>query len=570
MVSPVAPAAPPRGRLGRLGRWSWETWVFAAALVCGAGLILYAGRRLGFYYDEWQYIQFRRGGDLSTYLEPHNGHLSVIPVAIYKLLFATVGLDHYWPYRLVLLAFHLTSCVLAFTLVRRRLGDRAALIVGLLLVIMATSAENLVWAFQLDFMGSVASGVGAFLLLDRPSRRNDRWVCVLLAVSLGCSSLGVPFLLGVAVELALQPQRRRQLWIVAIPGALFGLWLLKYGTSGQIQRENLAATTQYVADAASAAAACIVGLPAWGQTLLVGGAAGVAILRRGDAVAPPPSPRLAGYAVTILTFWTLTALSRAQLHEPGAPRYLYIGALMLMLIAVWLLPRPRAWSPWATATVAVLLAFVLLGNGYRLRDAERFFRGIWEPLRASLAAYEVAGSAADPSSAPIVPAWPNLTAGPYLAAVRDNGSPTGGVRWLLRASESQRQVADRQLVAAEGVGVRPVASAPVRTGSQPVVEAAEGARLARSARCVAFSPQTRAGALTLRVRPGEALAIRAASGGGVALTTRRFAEQFTGDAGTVSGGKSALLRIPADRAPAIAWHVRIASAQPLRVCGAGA
>ncbi|MGB2712461.1 MAG: hypothetical protein WBC33_13215, partial [Conexibacter sp.] len=440
------PATP--ARAGRRG-WSWETWVFAAALVCGAALILYAGRRLGFYYDEWQYVQFRRGGDLDTYLDPHNGHLSLIPVAIYKALFATIGIDHYWPYRVVLLAVHLTTCVLLYVLVRRRLGDRAALIAGLLLVIMATSSENLIWAFQLDFVASVAAGLGAFALLDRPSRRNDLWACALIVVSLACSSLGVPFLLGVAVELLLQPQRRRQLWIVAIPGALFGLWLLGYGASGQLLRENLGLTTQYVADAATAAAACIVGLPGWGQALLVGGAAAVAILRRANPLAPPPSPRLAAFVVTILTFWTLTALSRGQLHEPGAPRYLYIGAVMLMLIAAWLLPRPRAWSGWATATVAVLLAFVLLGNGYRLRDSERFFRAIWEPLRGSLAAFEVAGAAADPAAAPIVPAWPNLTAGPYLAAVRDNGSPTGGATWLARAYESQRLTADAQLVQVE-------------------------------------------------------------------------------------------------------------------------
>ena len=34
----------------------------------------------------------RRGGSLSTYLRPHNGHFSLVPLAIYKLLFATTGI----------------------------------------------------------------------------------------------------------------------------------------------------------------------------------------------------------------------------------------------------------------------------------------------------------------------------------------------------------------------------------------------------------------------------------------------------------------------------------------------
>jgi len=552
----------PAGR----GSWSWETWIFAAALICSAGLILYAGRRMGFYYDEWQYLQFRRGGDLGTYLDPHNGHLSLIPVAIYKLLFATIGIDHYWPYRVVLLIFHLTTCVLLFVLVRRRLGDRAALIAGLLLVLMASSSENLLWAFQLDFVGSIAAGLGAFVMLDRPSRRNDRWACVLVIVSLACSSLGVAFLIGVAVELLLEPYRRRQLWIVVLPGALFGLWLLGWGDGGQLMRENLGAMTQYVADSASAVAAGIFGLPSWGQVLLVGGAVAVAVLRRGDPLAPIPSPRLAGLVVTILTFWSLTALSRAQLHEPDAPRYLYLGAVMLMLIVASLLPRPRTWSGWMTATTIVLLGFILLGNAYRLRDAERFFRGIWEPLRGSLAAFEVAGTHTPPTMAPNSPSWPNLTAGPYLAAVRDNGSPTGGGAWLIHASERQRQIADAQLVAAEAIDARPVDAAPISSGAAPDVEQPASGTVRAGTSCVRFAPTASDGALTLQLRPGASIAIEAADRAPASVQVRRFADELTSLTTAVAGGSTAVLATVLDGAPTVPWHVRITSSGRVRVC----
>ncbi len=60
-----------------------------AVLLCGCGvLLLYAGRHLTFFYDEWSFILQRRGGGVDTYLNPHNGHLVLFSVIIYKLLFA--------------------------------------------------------------------------------------------------------------------------------------------------------------------------------------------------------------------------------------------------------------------------------------------------------------------------------------------------------------------------------------------------------------------------------------------------------------------------------------------------
>ena len=94
--------------------------------VCAAGL-LYAGRALTFYYDEWDFVQGRRGWTVDTFLQPHNEHLSLVPVAIFKLLFVTAGLDHYWVYRAVNVGFHLICVALLYVLARRRLGPWLAL-----------------------------------------------------------------------------------------------------------------------------------------------------------------------------------------------------------------------------------------------------------------------------------------------------------------------------------------------------------------------------------------------------------------------------------------------------------
>src|SRR5436305_3106217 len=47
--------------------------LFAAAVV-----LLYAGRHLTFFYDEWDYVLGRRGSSVAAYLDPHNGHLSAV------------------------------------------------------------------------------------------------------------------------------------------------------------------------------------------------------------------------------------------------------------------------------------------------------------------------------------------------------------------------------------------------------------------------------------------------------------------------------------------------------------
>jgi hypothetical protein len=556
----------------RLRLPSVELTILVAALAVGSVLILWAGRRLGFYYDEWMYLQYRRGGSIDTYLEGHNGHLSVIPIAIYKALFATIGTDHYWPYRVVLLIEHLICCVLLYVLVGRRLGARAALVPVLLLVIMANSADNLLWAFQLDFVGSVAAGLGAWVLLDRPSPRGDRWACVLVAVSIGFSSLGIAVLAGVAVELLLDRRRRRQLWIVVIPGVLYAIWHLGYGSASDIRRDNLSLLTQYLVDSASGAAGAVSGLAiSWGGIVLASAIAAVAIARRENTLAPAPSPRFAGVVVTALTFWTLTGLSRGHLGEPAAPRYLYFGGVLLMLAAAWMLPRPRRWGAWMTTTVGILLLAILLANAYRLRDASRYLRGVWEPTRAQLAGLEVAGpSNVDPAFPPTA-RQPQLAAGTYLAAVTDNGSPTGGLAWLRTAPEISRQQADATLAASEGVTVTPSANGAATSNGNaaPTVETSNAGSATASGSCVVFTPQRTGGTVDLTVRAGEALALTAGRAD-AAVQVRRFADNYVVTPSAVAAGTTGLLRTVADNAPDSPWRVRLTSRARVRACSVDA
>lgn len=117
----------PRRALTRL-RPATLTWIaLALLLLVAAAFLFYETRGTTFWFDEWSWVLDRRGGDLDTFLKPHNEHLSLIPVAIYKLLFATVGLEHYGLYRAMVIAAHLGSAVLVFVYASRRVGSVPAL-----------------------------------------------------------------------------------------------------------------------------------------------------------------------------------------------------------------------------------------------------------------------------------------------------------------------------------------------------------------------------------------------------------------------------------------------------------
>ncbi len=217
--------------------------------MCGA--ILWLSRSFNFYFDEWSFI-LPADSSWTVYLQPHNEHPVMITRLIYAVLLDTVGMRSYIPYMAVLLALHAASVVLLFELIRRRAGDAVALAAALLLLVLGAAWENLLWAFQMAFVGSVACGLGALLVMDASPRR--MWLAIpFLFGSLMFSGIGLFFLVAAAVWLVLTPGRRRDLaWLAPVALAL-GAWYLAYGHAGvppspaPSPAGNLAALPLYVA-----------------------------------------------------------------------------------------------------------------------------------------------------------------------------------------------------------------------------------------------------------------------------------------------------------------------------------
>ncbi|HEY0830884.1 MAG TPA: hypothetical protein VGE99_07050 [Candidatus Dormibacteraeota bacterium] len=337
--------------------------VVAMALVAALAIVGLA-HSYTFYFDEWTFILSAPDWTWSTYLQPHNEHLVMLPRLIYAALLSTVGLRSYLPYMAALLALHATSAVLLFEIVRRRAGDLVAIACSAIFLVLGAAWENLLWAFQIAFVGSVACGFGMLLALDRPSNpRRMAAAALLLTGSLAFSDIGLVFAAAATVILVLTPARRRDLVWLAPVAALFGAWYLAFGHTGTPPNPpptaaNVALVPLYTAWGLGQSAAGLIGQGgSWGLPALAAVALAVAVSWRRRR----PDPFALGVLAALGALYVVTGLGRAQLgyQQAGAGRYVYEGAafwLILLGDTARNLPWRGTWRP-ALAACLFLACF---------------------------------------------------------------------------------------------------------------------------------------------------------------------------------------------------------------------
>jgi hypothetical protein len=337
-------------------------WIAIAAAIVAGLAILWLSRDFNFYFDEWDFILAAPAWTPASLLEPHNGHPSMLLRAVYALLLNTIGLRSYLPYMAVLLALHAANAVLLFELVRRRAGDLIGLAAGALLLVLGAGWENLLWAFQIGFVGSVACGLGMLIALDSP--RTSRRLPVafaLLVASLMFSGIGLFFWVAAAVQL-IASQRREAAWLIPIAIAL-GVWYIAFGRHGSgtggISASAVWSLPLYIAWGIGSAIAGLVGLGgAIGLPIAVVGAAIVGITWRRQRKVDPFA---LGIVAALLSFYFVAGLNRAQLgyDQSGSGRYVYEGAVFWILLlseAARDLPWRGTWRP-ALAACLFLACF---------------------------------------------------------------------------------------------------------------------------------------------------------------------------------------------------------------------
>jgi hypothetical protein len=403
--------------------------VVVGALI-GAGAILWLARNYTFYFDEWTFITRAPEWTLATYFQPHNEHPSILFRLVYAALLNTVGLRAYWPYMAVLLLAHVATVVLLFELVRGRAGDLIGMAAAALLLLLGAGWEDVLWAFQIAWLASIALGLGTLLLLQTPRRMGA--ATALLAASLAFSGIGVVFAIAGTVQLVLAPARRRQLlWFVPVGVALVA-WYLAFGRFGnhpdpQPTATNLLIDPLYAVWGLGEGVAAIIGEGGWfGPPLLVAAIAAVAWRWNRHGA----DPFAISVAAGLVGFYLVTGLTRAQLgyEQSGSSRYVYVGAVLWLILladAARGLPWRGTWRP-ALAACLFLACFSSSVLLFAFASAKAF-----QMERATADLQALAAERNDPCLNPEGKAdllvMPQVLPPSYYRAIDRYGDPVAGV-----------------------------------------------------------------------------------------------------------------------------------------------
>jgi hypothetical protein len=548
----------------------------AAMLVAGAWL-MYETRGTTLWFDEWLWALEYDDNSFRGYIQPHNGHPTLIPVLIYRLLFATVGIDVSAPYRAVGIAGHLLVVGVLFIYALRRAGAAIALLAATLILFLGPGWQNIIWGLQIGWLVSIAGGLGALLMLDRRDRAGNLAACVLILVTIAASGPGVAIAAGLIVEVV-RTRGVRGAWIALVPLGVFAMWWLAYQDSGTVRRAVTLAPG-FAADSAAATLSALAGLsgpllgsePAslgWGRPLAV--AATALVLWRLARLAQIPTRVLTLLAI-LGAFWLLTAVQRAGFGPAESSRYVYVGAVFAVALGVELV-RGVAISSRAWIVLVAATALITVANIGDMRSGAAFLRDQGLLTRTGVAALDVGEPVVAPDHrATGIAGYPLVVvrADQYFAMKRDLGSPAATVDELAGAPESARRRADAELTAIHGVTLEP-AEPPAAPGPPPSVDAAAGGRSETRDGCVEFAPAAAgpaepAPALELTV-PSDGLVLTASEEGGATVAVRRFADGYPDEpAGRLAPGGSGLLAIRTDLAEQ-PWHVRVSPEARITAC----
>jgi hypothetical protein len=537
--------------------------LLGAALLASAALLLALEHNLTFFQDTWAFLLRRRAFSADAFLEPHNEHIVVIPVAIEKLLIGVFGMSSAGPEQVAMTLTLLATALLLFVYVRRRIGSWPALFATALLLFLGPAWLVLLWPFEIGFVGSVLFGIATLLALERGDRDGDLAACLFLAISIGFSSLGVAFVAGAAVDV-FQRRRSRGLgraYVAAVPLLLYAVWWLGWGHTAEshLSLTNVLASPPYVLEGFASSLDSLFGVstitvegtgePHWGRPILVALLVLIGLrLARGGRL----SSRLWPVAAAAGAYWVLAAFNYFPGREAHSSRYMYAGAAFILLLAADLLEGVR-FGRTALAVGGVVTVTAIASNLVPLREGKRALEGQSVLTRSDLAAIEIARRTVSPKFALTAEiagtrSLAGIRADEYLPAIDEYGSPAYTPAELIRAPAVGRRQADVVLSRA----------LPVSTTTYTGTDSRAGGRCVAAAGSTGAPPE-------VRVDPGVT-GIEVAPGPPAAFTMRRFA---TGEYPVVTegapGDSTTFLHIPRDSV-AQRWYLHVEAAQEVKVC----
>jgi hypothetical protein len=249
----------------------------------------------------------------------------------------------------------------------------------------------------------------------------------------------------------------------------------------------------------------------------------------------------------VVTFWILGAFAFSGLRTPGSERYVYMGAVGVLLVATDA-ARGIRFSKLGLAALFAACAISLATNAALLRDAGASIRDRSISARAQFTVLELARGHVDPGFAGITNLWifrEATPAGPYFEVVDNYGSLGLSLPELETQSEGVRAQADQVLASALELRLQPSFGGP-------------------AAGCRELGTRGEDGPIGFELPPGGAsLRVRAKGPAPVALG--RFGTSPSAELGSLSPGEMTLLRVSTDSSPK-PWRASVAGASSVEVC----
>jgi hypothetical protein len=300
-------------------------------------------RDLSFFYDEWEFI-LNRPLTLNGLLTPWYGHLSILPILLWRVLMGLFGTGSYWPFLLAAWVAHGAVVTAVYLIAREHMPDTWAVGAALVMAVLGSGWENILWAFQVAMMGATALGLLALWI----SPRRPVLAAMLLTAAVMCHGVGLAFLAGTALHLLLA-RPRATLWLL-LPASLWGVWYVAYGTAAP--SPDVEALPGFIGVGIGYAVAGVLGT----QPLVVGAVAMAAFA----ALRPRLSADQWALLASVLIFITMAGLVRsgAGPQAPTQSRYVYVVAPAVLVVGAAAISR----LSFARYLGIALLTFALIGN----------------------------------------------------------------------------------------------------------------------------------------------------------------------------------------------------------------
>jgi hypothetical protein len=347
----------------------------------------------------------------------------------------------YMPFAIAVTFVHLAVAHLVWRIaLRARANAWIATAAVAVLVVLGSGGENILWGFQVGFLGAFALGLLAFLLADAPVVGRGRLAAIIgvSAFSLAWSGTAIPLVVATAALLWHRQGWRKAALYATVCAAVYGAWYLAFavGNPNNPDTGGLGLEKLFIRIPQFLGVMLLLG---WDSVFPFIGI-GVAVLLALSVwliVMWRRKTRLAGFAPALILlgaavlFAFMAAYSRAEwsIGAGRSSRYIYVlVALLLPLCAVALTRLARERRAWVVSVCGVLLGFVgfqawtLVVEADRQAALEAHSHGL---ISAALQLYLENPAIVDPLAQPDAEWAPDVTLGDIVVLYERGALPVG-------------------------------------------------------------------------------------------------------------------------------------------------